>query len=433
MSRTLSLAGPAAALIAAAGLIAVPGSSARAASCSGSQAAIVVHLPGGGGSATVSTGDICRHADVLDTQYSTLATAGGTVDSNDPYIQQGLSVPALLSLVAADPSDVGFLALPSLSGGWSTLSKPGDFSDPSDFQDGLLPVFRVDGNVVDYYRPQRSPSDVNAPDYAQSGAGSPISVELHSGSLLTVHANANRLTIKPGTTVDFSADVSGVPDAARPLAYTWAFGDGNGGTGVIARHKFSDPGTYAAQATVTGQDDSAGISQPVVITVESTHHKPGGGPGPGGGGGHHPPGSGGSPHSGGHHPGHTKSPHPTPTPTPTGSSRGGFPPGLPVPLPDGAATGNIINPLTPTAQSPVLATEPPLVQGFLVGGGETLTAKQTATLATRVAATNPTPTEPVDKTGWAVAGFTIVAMLLAIGVVRELFSRTKVASTAVKR
>jgi hypothetical protein len=417
------LAGPAAVLIAAAGLIAVPGSHASAAGCSGTDPAVTVQLPGGG-SATVTTGDICSNADVINTQYST-RSPGRSVDPNDPFIQQGLSVHALLSLVGVDPADVGFFEVPSLSGGWSTLAKPGDLADPSDFAGGLLPVFRVNGDVIDYYRPQRDAGDVNAPDFAQSTAGTPLAVGIHSGSLLTVHANANRLTIKPKTTVHFSADVSGVPDSARPLSYAWTFSDGGDGSGVIVRHTFAKPGTFAAQATVTGVDDSAGISQQVVVAVVSPHHQ-GHGNHPGGDG-HHPGGGSGGPGTKHPHSSQSPSPHPShsPMPTPTPTSTGGFPPGLPVPLPDGTGSGAIVDPLTPTAQTPVLASAPPLVHGFLVGDGEVLSAKQTSTLAERVAAANPTPTEPVDKTGWGVAGFTMVIMLMAIGVARELFTRAK--------
>ncbi len=68
----------------------------------------------------------------------------------------------------------------------------------------------------------------------------------------TADAGADRL-IAAGEEVAFDGMGSSDPDGGI-VAYAWDFGDGATGTGMNARHRYDEPGTYTARLTVT--DDS---------------------------------------------------------------------------------------------------------------------------------------------------------------------------------
>lgn len=58
-------------------------------------------------------------------------------------------------------------------------------------------------------------------------------------------------------TVDFDASASSDPDN-DPLTYSWDFGDGSTGVGVLATHTFASQGTY--DVTLTVSDGNGGVS-----------------------------------------------------------------------------------------------------------------------------------------------------------------------------
>jgi len=53
-----------------------------------------------------------------------------------------------------------------------------------------------------------------------------------------------------GTKVTFDAGISFDPDG-DPLAYAWDFGDGASASGVVAVHRYTEPGAFVAELTVT--------------------------------------------------------------------------------------------------------------------------------------------------------------------------------------
>jgi PKD repeat protein len=398
-------------VFAVAGMTVVPDGLAHATSvCPESAASVVVELPDGS-STTVTAGEICSEADVVDTQYFTRAVAG-TEPQAQPYVQQGLSVRALLQSVGVDPDTVNFVGIPRTDGTLSTLvASNGDVDDPSDFEDGLLPVLWVNGDYIDYTRPLRSDSDLNSRDEVQSPQGGVLDLAVHSGPQLTVTASADHTSVTTGRVLDFTAHAPGAPSASQPLTYTWTFGDGSAATGPTPTHSYSVAGSFDVQVTASGADDSGGVSAPVLITVG----KPPAQPGPGGGSGH----------------GTNKNPHaPATGPTTGGGHRVGSRPAkhsssgnaavLPPPTTQPPSAPQHAKPL---GHRPRLATagveQLPLVHGRVVGRGAVLTAAETAI--------NPATSPGAGSGGAAnaaavVGGVAAVLLLFAAGVARELTS-----------
>ena len=69
-------------------------------------------------------------------------------------------------------------------------------------------------------------------------------------------------TVNVGMTVTF--DAGGSSDNVGIVSYEWDFGDGTNGTGVIAYHTYTEPGTYVVTLTVW---DAAGNSDTDSITI----------------------------------------------------------------------------------------------------------------------------------------------------------------------
>jgi pyridoxine 4-dehydrogenase len=68
-----------------------------------------------------------------------------------------------------------------------------------------------------------------------------------------------------GTEVTFDAGISFDPDG-DPLAYAWDFGDGASASGVVAVHRYTEPGAFVAELTVSdgrGGVDTATATVPV--------------------------------------------------------------------------------------------------------------------------------------------------------------------------
>jgi PKD repeat protein len=79
-------------------------------------------------------------------------------------------------------------------------------------------------------------------------------------------------TVKVGETITFDASGSYDPDGTI-VSYSWAFGDGNTGTGVSVQHAYSKDGTYTVSLTVT-DDDGTTDTVNATITVIVTNKAP---------------------------------------------------------------------------------------------------------------------------------------------------------------
>ena len=64
-------------------------------------------------------------------------------------------------------------------------------------------------------------------------------------------------TVFSGETIRFDASASYDPDGTI-VSYSWDFGDGTIGTGVIVDHVYADNGIYTVTLTVTDNDDATG-------------------------------------------------------------------------------------------------------------------------------------------------------------------------------
>ena len=402
-------------VIALAAIPVIPGAAAVASSsCPPSSATIVVDLPDGGGQ-TVTATDICNDADVFNTQYFTRANTNGgpTQDTqSSPFVQQGLSIRALLLTLGVNPRTVDFVGITRQDGTLSTLDESThDLDDPPDFQGGLLPVVWVDGNVIDYTRPLRSDTDLNAADAVQTTPGGVLTIVVHDGPQLTVNATASRSSVAINKPVRFFASAPGAPAASQPLTYTWTFGDGTSATGSQVSHAFTTAGGYDAQVSASGANDSAGVSPQVAITVGTRAHKsPGGGDGSGTKKHHKAPATGptiGKGHRAGSRPAkHASSGKTAVTKLPSTTKVT-----IPAPLPPGAAeTG-------PADGTAPLIAQPPLISGQLIGPG-TLLADTTAQANSATA-----PAARIGGAagvGVALGAAAAVGLLLGAGAAREL-------------
>lgn len=82
---------------------------------------------------------------------------------------------------------------------------------------------------------------------------------------LSVTPSASTSSTAPGSAVVFNATVTG--GTGGPYTITWNFGDGSSGTGAVATHTYSTPGTYIPTVTVTDALGGSTTKQLAAITV----------------------------------------------------------------------------------------------------------------------------------------------------------------------
>jgi PKD repeat protein len=145
---------------------------------------------------------------------------------------------------------------------------PGDLATPSDFQPNTdSPVVADLGSSFQYNRPWRGGSDGNADDQVTSS--DPISIEVFEGPALTVSATASRATVAAGSSLSFSAQVSGNQGSA--LTYDWSFGDNlpdsHAATPSVT---YTDAGSYTVTLQVSDANGGGGGSTvPITVTGSS--------------------------------------------------------------------------------------------------------------------------------------------------------------------
>ncbi|MBV9338304.1 MAG: PKD domain-containing protein, partial [Solirubrobacterales bacterium] len=153
---------------------------------------------------------------------------------------------------------------------------PADIAAPSDFANTAeVPLIAYLGSTIEYYRPWRGGTDLNANDAVAQQNASPVTIEVFEGPSLSVTASASPATITPGATVSFSAAVS--PSDASGLSYVWNFDGGPpSSTQSGPRETFTQQRIYNVMVQVTDAAGGEGFAT-VAVTVGTqaqTHTPP---------------------------------------------------------------------------------------------------------------------------------------------------------------
>ncbi len=145
-----------------------------------------------------------------------------------------------------------------------------DFNNPDEG-----PVVTALGSANRYDRPWRGSSQ-GEPDNdfadqvtsSDNGTPLPIDIEVFEGPLLTVTANASRTTVPAGSTVKFSATVTG--ENGSTLSYSWSF-DGGASNSTLSTPQvaFDVAGQYDVTVQVTDAQGGGGTAS-IPITVGTT-------------------------------------------------------------------------------------------------------------------------------------------------------------------
>ncbi|HYK92451.1 MAG TPA: PKD domain-containing protein [Thermoplasmata archaeon] len=95
------------------------------------------------------------------------------------------------------------------------------------------------------------------------GVNITVSLSLTVNLPLSASATVSRTTVDPGVSVSFAVSIA---NGTSPYHESWDFGDGSTGSGLIATHAFSVPGTYRANVSV--RDSGLGVANAsVTVTV----------------------------------------------------------------------------------------------------------------------------------------------------------------------
>jgi PKD repeat protein len=150
---------------------------------------------------------------------------------------------------------------------------PADLANPSDFQpDTDSPVVSNLGSSFQYNRPWRGQGDLNANDQVTSS--DPISIEVFEGPPLTVSASASPSSPAAGSSVSFSATVTGDENSA--LTYNWSFGDNLPDSHEASPSvTYTDAGSYTVTLQVTDTNGGAGgTTVPITVSGSSNTTPP---------------------------------------------------------------------------------------------------------------------------------------------------------------
>lgn len=215
----------------------------------------------------VSAEQIAASVDVATTPYRLrlFAADPGTLEQ-----AAGVSIRQLIAIAGGNPDVVTGVTIGT---GAASVYLPGaDLAQPPPFVDGP-PLVWVTGEETHFLRPLRDATDVNGGDRLTAGAGTPLTLDVQSGSILEVTASADKQRIQPGGRVELWASALGATDGER-LTYRWTFGDGTVSEGQEVTHVYRRAGRYRAFVTVAGSARSGGASRAVTITVGERDDKP---------------------------------------------------------------------------------------------------------------------------------------------------------------
>jgi hypothetical protein len=200
--------------------------------------------------------------DVMGRTYSNISVDGGAPQT---VTVTGYSVQALLGKL--DPAATFSFAEVLGPLGRSVLLTKAQITSATAFPDGPPVVWDGSGGAH-FLLPSTGPGPAQEGESFTgfTDQGGTVTINLHSGALLTVAISGPKGPGVVGKPVHFSSSVSGVPRGTT-LSYGWYFDDGNGGSGLSVSHTYIVAGTYDVYLRVTGSNDSLGFSPVVPITV----------------------------------------------------------------------------------------------------------------------------------------------------------------------
>lgn len=113
--------------------------------------------------------------------------------------------------------------------------------------------------------PARSTEAGTALGRAAAATPAPATPRLEAATTaaLSVTAEAEPQHGAAPLSVQFRAEVASAPSG---LQYCWDFGDGSAACQLLARHRYENPGRYAAQLSITGP----GVNEVRIVLVEVT-------------------------------------------------------------------------------------------------------------------------------------------------------------------
>jgi hypothetical protein len=214
--------------------------------------------------------------DVIGRTYTDVATAGGGAGT---VTVTGYSLSALLSALKIPPSSFTYAEVPYPDGRAILITNTQAIGGAA-YPDGP-PVVWQDGAGAHFLEPSLPPG--GGPYAGQTFASPSITIDLHSGTLLSVGISNSRAYV--GKPVVFTSSVGGA--AGGSLSYEWSLGDGGLGSSASVTHTYTAPGTYDVYLKVSGGLDAIGESAVLPLVVGEpppAPPRPGGGTGAGQGG-----------------------------------------------------------------------------------------------------------------------------------------------------
>ena len=141
----------------------------------------------------------------------------------------------------------------------------------ADYLGGWIRRLDTGNQKSDFWNPQNGPVDLKvAPD------GALVYLSIFEGAVYSItptdanHAPVASFTATPTAgraplTVSFDASASSDADGDA-LSYTWDFGDGSSGSGVLTPHVYTQGGSFAAKLTVSdGRGGSNSVSRTIRV------------------------------------------------------------------------------------------------------------------------------------------------------------------------
>jgi len=254
------------------GLIAALTSCALAGWCAAARASGYLQIAPAGGAGRVSRVDLeqlpgAPPFDVKHRAYRDISTAGGAPRS---VTVTGYSLAALLRSLQIAPSSFSFAEVLG-PGGQSVLLTYAQATLSGAYPDGP-PVVWQNRAGAHFLVPSLAPGGAYAGE-TFTGQNETITIDLHSGTQLSVGISSSSPTVAVGKPVRFTSSVSGAPVGAS-LSYQWSFGDGTGASAAAVSHAYPAAGTYHVYLRVHGSNDSLGISSVTPIVVGNAPKQP---------------------------------------------------------------------------------------------------------------------------------------------------------------